>query len=112
MGRRHDAANPHNRFEVSIIPVQDCTLEERRMMKYFAIYWGEIMQHDPYKGIMNANDLRNTITAMLYVYYPASYWKITEGIEYDKIVFSIYRRQGDKLLVTLKAKVVHRMADN
>lgn len=82
------------------------------MMKYFAIYWGEIMQHEPHHGIMSASELRDMVTAMLYVYYPASYWTITENIEYDRIVLRIYRRHGNDLLITLKAAIVHRPADN
>lgn len=82
------------------------------MMKYFAIYWGEIMQHEPHHGMMSARELRDIVTAMLDVYYPLSYWTITESLENDRIVLRIYRRQGNVLLITLKAAIVYRPGDN
>lgn len=82
------------------------------MMKYFAIYWGEIMQHEPVHGLKSAKELRDIIITMLDGYYPISYWTITETLEEERIVFRIFRRHGNVLLVTLKARIVYRPADN
>lgn len=92
--------------------MQECTREERRMMKYMAIYWTEVMACDPMAARMTCPEIIYRLKEMMRIYDEYANWVIDWWNIDEQITIKIKRGIDNVTLVTITCRDVDNSSRN